>query len=112
LGITAGQQLKIFDGASSENVIVASTYTYGSTTVPLTAGTLYAHTIGDAVTSLPAAVKEAVILITSAYLKIRGDASLVLEVTTRPTEQAAGSQRVGSDIGHAQEILKPFRRIR
>lgn len=112
LGITAGQSLKIFDGASTENVTVASTYTYGSTTVPLASATLYAHQIGDAVTSLPAAIKEAVILITSAYLKIRGDASLVLEVTTRPTEQAAGSQRVGSDIAHAEQILKPFRRIR
>jgi hypothetical protein len=112
LGITAGQSLKIFDGASSENVVVASTYTYGSTTVPLVSATLYAHQIGDAITSLPAAIKQAVILITSAYLKIRGDASLVLEVTTRPTEQTSGSQRVGSDVAHAQEILKPFRRIR
>ena len=112
LGIVAGQDLKIYDGASSENVTVATTYTYGSTTVPLASATLYAHQAGDAVSSLPAAVKEACILVTSSYLKIRGDASLVLDVTNRPGQQIEGSQRVGSEIAHAQDILKPFRRIR
>lgn len=112
IGIVAGQELKIFDGANTENITVASTYTYGSTTVPLVDALTYAHTAGDAVTSLPAAVKQAVILVTSAYLKIRGDASLVLEVTTRPGEQIAGSQRVGTEVAHAMDILKPFRRIR
>jgi hypothetical protein len=111
-GITPGESLKIFDGASTENVVVADNYTFGSTTVPLTAPTLYAHSAGVTVSALPAAVKEAAILITSAYLKIRGDASLVLGVTNRPGEQAPGSQLTGSDIAHAQEILKPFRRMR
>jgi hypothetical protein len=112
LGIVAGQTLKIFDGASSENVVVASNYSYGSTTVPLVSGTLYAHSTGVAVSSLPAAVKEAVILVTSAYLKIRGDASLVLNVTTRPGEQLPGAQQIGTDMAHAQQLLQPFRRIR
>ena len=112
LGITAGQTLKIYDGASSENVIVASSYTYGSSTVPLASATLYAHQIGDAVSSLPAAVKEAAILVTSSYLKIRGDASLIMDVTNRPGQQIEGAQRVGSEIAHAQDILKPCRRIR
>ena len=112
LGIVAGQDMKIFDGASSENVTVASNYAYGSTTVPLVSATLYAHNAGIAITSLPAAVKEAAILVTSAYLKIRGDASLVLDVTTRPGQQIDGAQKVGSDIAHAQQLLQPFRRIR
>jgi hypothetical protein len=111
-GITAGQTLKIYDGATSENVTVADTYSYGSSTVPLTSATLYAHTIGDAVSAMPAAVKQAAILVTSAYLKIRGDASMVLDVTNIPGVQLEGSQRVGGDIAHAQDILKPFRRIR
>jgi len=112
VGIIAGQTLKIYDGANSENVTVATTYTYGSATVPLTSATLYAHGVGAAVSSLPAAVKEACILVTSAYLKIRGDASLVLAVTNRPGQQIEGSQKVGSELAHAQQILQPFRRIR
>jgi hypothetical protein len=111
-GIIAGQSIKIFDGASTEDVTVATTYTYGSVTVPLTTGLLYAHAVGVSFTSLPAAVKQAAIMDTSAYLKIRGDASLVLDVTTRPGQQVEGAQKVGSDIAHAMEILKPFRRIR
>jgi hypothetical protein len=112
LGITAGQTLKIYDGASSENIVVASTYTYGSNTIPLTSPALYAHAVGVSVSALPAAVKEACILITSAYLKIRGDASLTLDVTTRPGQQLPGAQQFGNDMAHAQEILKTFRRMR
>ena len=112
LGITAGQMLKIYDGANSENVTVASSYTYGASTVPLTSGTLYAHAVGVAVSSLPAAVKEAAILITSAFLKIRGDASLIMGVTSNPGRQNPGGQMFGADIALALEMLKPFRRIR
>jgi hypothetical protein len=112
LGIIAGESLKVYDGAFTENIIVGSSYVYGSTTVPLASPLLYAHTAGVSVSGLPAAVKQACILITSAYLKIRGDASLTLAVTTSPGMQVEGSQRVGSDIAQAQEILKPFRRIR
>jgi hypothetical protein len=112
IGITAGQTLKIYDGANSENVTVANSYSYGSATIPLTSPTLYAHTVGNAVSAMPAAVKQAAILVTSAYLKIRGDASLVLDVTNAPGSQIDGSQKVGSSVAHAHEILKPFRRIR
>lgn len=112
LGIVAGESLKIYDGANTENITVASNYTYGSTTVPLASALLYTHASGVSVSGLPAAVKQACIMITSAYLKIRGDASLTLAVTTSPGQQIEGSQKVGSDVAHAQEILKPFRRIR
>jgi hypothetical protein len=111
-GIIPGQGLRIYDGANTENVVVSSSYTFASTTVPLAAPLAYAHTASVCVSGLPAAIKEAAILITSAYLKIRGDASMVLGVTTTPSMQIDGSQRVGSDIAHAQEILKPFRRMR
>lgn len=111
-GIVPGESLKIFDGASTENIVVASTYTFGSTTVPLASGTLYAHSTGVTVSALPAAIKEACILVTSAYLKIRGDASMVMDVTSRPSEQIAGAGKVGTDIAHAQQLLQPFRRIR
>jgi len=112
LGITAGSSLRIYDGASSELVTVASSYTFGSTTVPLTAAIAYAHAAGISVSNLPAAIKEAAILMTSAYLKIRGDASMVMDITNTPTNQITGSSGVGTDIAHVQQILKPFVRIR
>jgi len=111
-GFTAGETVKIFDGASTENITIASNYTFGSTTIPLASPLAYAHNSGVSVSALPAAIKEATILVTSAYLKIRGDASLIMAVTNSPGQQTPGSQMVGSDIAHAQELLKPFRRIR
>jgi hypothetical protein len=111
-GIVAGQTLNIFDGVNTEQVTVASSYTFGSNTLPLTSGLLYAHGVGVSVSALPAAVKQAAILMTSAFLKIRGDASLVLSVTTRPGESIPGSQMIGTDRAVAEDLLKPFRRIR
>jgi hypothetical protein len=112
LGITAGGSLRIYDGASSELVTVADNYTFGSTTVPLTAAITYTHAAGISVSNLPAAIKEAAILMTSSYLKIRGDASMVMDVTSSPSRQIEGNPAVGSDVTHVQQILKPFVRIR
>jgi len=112
LGIVPGHSLKIYDGANTEIINVSDNYVYGSKTVTLSTPLLFAHNAGVAVSSLPDGIKQAAILITSAFLKIRGDASLVLSVTNSPSQQMEGSQRVGSDIALAQEILKTFRRIR
>jgi hypothetical protein len=110
--ITAGDMLKIYDGFNSENVTVASNYTLGSTTVPITSPLLYAHLSGTAVSDMPAAIKEATILATTAFLKVRGDNSLVMAVTTRGSEAVDGSQKIGTDLALAEQLLKPFRRIR
>jgi hypothetical protein len=112
IGVVPNQMLTVFDGASTERVTVASTYTFGSATVPLTAPLVYAHAVGVSVSALPAAVKQAAILYTTAALKIRGDASLVLAVTSSPGASIDGSQKVGSDIALAQQLLLPFRRMR
>lgn len=113
VGIIAGQWLTIFDGASTERVQVASTYVYGSSlTIPLATAVVYAHTANIFITALPAAIQEACILLTSAILKIRGDASLTLAVTNSPGQQVAGAQLKGSDVAVAQMLLAPFRRIR
>ena len=111
-GLVAGEQFTIFDGAKTEIATVASTYTFDSNVVPLAAPLAYAHSVGVSASSLPAAIKQACILLTSVYLKIRGDASLVMAVTTNPSQQIPGSQKNGSDVALAEEILKPFRRIR
>lgn len=111
-GIIAGEEITIYDGANTEIVTVASTYVFDSNTVPLASPLVYAHAAGVSASALPAAIKQACILITSAYLKIRGDASLVMAVSTNPGQQISGAQKVGSDIATAYEILEPFRRIR
>jgi hypothetical protein len=111
-GIVAGEMLTIYDGASTERVTVDSSYAFGSNTVPLTAGLLYAHNTGVSVSALPAAIKQAAILLTTAFLKIRGDASLTMAVTNTATSQVSSGSVFGNDVNVAQELLKPFRRIR
>ena len=110
-GIIAGEMLNVYDGSSSERVVVDASYSFGSTTVPLAAPLTYAHTAGVSIANLPAAVKEAAILITSAYLKIRGDASLTMGVTNA-VPSVTNDSRIATDVEHSQELLKPFRRIR
>ena len=114
LGITAGQQLKIYDGMYSENVTVADSYVFESNTIPLVAPLIYSHSAGISISALPPAIKEACILATTAMLKIRGDASLTMSVGTLPSNYAADNiqQNIGSDMGMAMDLLRPYRRIR
>lgn len=111
-GIIAGQMLKIYDGQYSENVTVADTYVFGSTTVPLTRPLVYDHLPTVAISALPPAVKEAAILVTTSFLKIRGDSSMTMAATTFPTTTLPGADKVGEEIALAMQLLQPYRRVR
>jgi len=111
-GITAGEMLKIYDGQYSENVTVASTYTFGSTTVPLTRPLVYGHNAGVSISALPPAVKQAAILVTTAFLKTRGDSSMTMAVTTSPGTALPNADKVGEEIALAMQLLQPYRRVR
>jgi hypothetical protein len=111
-GIVAGMQLRIYDGANSERATVASNYTYGSTTVPLTAPLAYTHASGVAFGNLPQTIKEACILVTTAFLKVRGDNSLTMSITTKPSGYQTGAEKFGSEMAIAIGMLDLYRRIR
>jgi hypothetical protein len=111
-GIIAGQILHIYDGAASEDVTVASTYTNGSTTVPLTTALVSTHAAGVAIGNMPTTIKQACILITTAFIKMRGDNSMTMQVTTGATANVDGAQRFGGDIASALEMIKLYRRVR
>jgi hypothetical protein len=113
LGIVAGGSLRIYDGANSEIVTVASTYTYGSTTVPLTSALVSTHAAGVAIGNLPTAIKQAAILITSAFIRVRGDKSNTMQITTRAQgSEITGMTRYGSEIQLALDMVQLYRRIR
>jgi hypothetical protein len=112
-GILPNQKLRIYDGANSESVTVASNYTYGSTSVPLTSALLYSHGSGSSIGNLPNAIKEACILITTAFIKVRGDSSMTMSVTTFPqANPTPGANRYGSEIALALDMVNKYRRIR
>jgi hypothetical protein len=111
-GIVAGMQLRIYDGANSERITVASNYTYGSTTVPLTAPLAYTHANTVSLGNLPQTIKEACVLVTTAFLKVRGDNSLTMNVTTQPNGNIGGATRFGNEMAIAIDMLGLYRRIR
>ena len=76
--VPALTQLNIYDGAQSEVVTVASTYVFGSATLPLVAPLQYPHSqAGIAVSALPHSVKLATILLTSTIIQTRGAVALI-----------------------------------
>jgi hypothetical protein len=111
-GIVAGSRLTVFDGLATETFTVKSTYTFGSTTVPVDGTLVFAHTSGVAVSALPPAVKEAAILATTAFLKVRGDYSMTMQVTSQVGTASPNMGSLNSDLDLAKELLIPFRRIR
>jgi hypothetical protein len=112
IGLTAGTVVTLYDGASTEQVTVSPTYTYGSSTVNITTGLRFSHAAGVAVGNMPQAVKQAAILLTTDFLKVRGDNSLSMAVTTRATSGPSVQSIIGSDIELAKMLLSPFRRMR
>jgi hypothetical protein len=113
-GIRGGLEMKIYDGQYSETVVVADTYVFDSLTVPLVTPLVYSHTAGVSISALPPAIKEAAILVTTAMLKVRGDASLTMAIGTQANSVTSDgvTQNIGSDMGMAMDLLKPYRRIR
>ena len=83
-GIIAGEVYRIIDGEFSEMVTISSTYVYGSTTVTLASPLVSAHTAGATLSNLPSVIKEATILMTTVFLKVRGDNSMTMSITTSP----------------------------
>lgn len=112
-GILPNQKLRIYDGVNSEAVTVASNYVYGSTTVPLTTPLLFSHGVNASIGNLPNAIKQACILITTAFLKVRGDSSMTMNITTFPqANPTPGANRYGSEIALALDMVNKYRRIR
>jgi hypothetical protein len=97
---------------NSESVKVASNYTYDSITVPLVSPLTYSHTSGSSIGNLPNALKQACILITTAFIKVRGDKSVTMNITTTAQSVTEGASRYGSEIALALDMVNKYRRIR
>ena len=85
--------------------------TQGPGNLPLAFATSYAHAKTISVSALPPSVKQAAIYVTSALLKARGNASMVMQTLT-PSQIQTSNPSAAGDLAAAWEILKPFRRIR
>lgn len=110
-GIFAGLRMSIYDFASAEVVTVASTYVFGSTTVPLAAPAQYAHDPLTSISAFPPAIKQAVISLTSCLIRTRGAASFgmnsVAEMITDGEMQSGGF----TDLEIATDLLAQYTRV-
>ena len=92
LGITPGMTLTINDPGQIEIVTVLSV---GTSSIALAAPTRFAHAKGVNVSALPAEIKQAVILLTTATIKTRASEAIVLQSSrsTPTTKQAIAPGR-------------------
>jgi hypothetical protein len=111
-GIVAGMDLRIYDGVNSETVTVASSYTYGSTTVPLASALAYSHANTATIGNMPNAIKQACILITTAFLKVRGDSSMTMQMTVNPSRTNMPANNASNEVQMALKMVELYRRIR
>jgi hypothetical protein len=110
-GILPGDKYRIINGAKSEQVTISQNYTYGNSTVPIDGVLAYTHT-ASSFGNLPFVIKEATILMTTAFIKQRGDASLTMNLTTQPTANIGNNQRYAGEIALALDMVNLYRRIR
>jgi hypothetical protein len=112
-GFLPGMSFNVYDGAATQTCKVSATFVaaQGSGNLTLSTPVTAAHAAGISVSALPPAVKQAAIYVTSAVLKARGNASLVMTQLTPSTFQTANPSAL-ADYNAALDILIPFRRIR
>lgn len=112
-GFSDNMTFEIFDGEYSEILTVGPGFseTTGAGNLPVSSPSRFAHAAGVAVSALPPAVKQAAIYVTSAILKSRGNASLVMQQLTPGTFQNMNPSSI-VDLNSAWDLLRPYRRIR
>jgi hypothetical protein len=105
LGIIAGMELTIYDPGSTEVVTITNV---AGNVLTVSAPMSYAHEIGDSISALPSAIKQAVVLLTSAIIKTRGSEAIVMNTMSQPTVRAKGEAGMKEEITMAKELLVPF----
>ena len=113
LGIAPNMNLGCYDGSTSEPLVVSSSYSYGSSTVPLASPLANGHAAGTAVSALPPEVRRATKLLTSALIKTRGDEAFQMaSISAEPETTALGQPGLTRDVEIATRLLARFRRVR
>lgn len=110
-GVYPGTQLTIVDGVNTETFQVQSLNGNVATTVQPIANS---HTLPTApdflpVTALGSDIELAVIFLTTALIKTRGDFSIELQGMEQPNAIKSEVGDVQTDVAYAMELLDPYR---
>lgn len=111
LGMQVGLQLRIADPGKTENItITAIDPLTGTLTLakPLAA----AHDLGTSCSALPAAIKQAVILLACVLIKIRATQAIVLQsIAGNLNQRDIADPTAGQAYKQAELLLNPFVRV-
>lgn len=108
-GILPNSPLTLFDLPNDESVTVSPSYVAGASVVTLASPLQYAHTTAT-LSGLPPAIKQAAILATTAFIKIRGSGALEVADMGMVTHQTSGlPQGSGDDLYKAECLLMPYK---
>lgn len=108
-GIGVGDIMQLVEGTQQATVQVDSAYQAGSTTVPLTVPLAEAWTAGTGFTEVPEDVKEAGVLATSHYIKMRKSGGFVMAGASATVDQATDLQ-LGPELEQARQIALRYER--
>jgi hypothetical protein len=61
---------------------------------------------------MPTALKQAAILMTTVFIRARGDSSMTMNLTTQPTANVANNQRYSGSVALALDMVSKYRRVR
>jgi hypothetical protein len=110
-GLVAGMQATLYDPINAQNeiVTVASTTT---TTVTLAAPLQFGHPEGARLSTMPVAIKRAILLLSQAIIRSRMSTSIVIPGVgnAQPTMQTTVGAAAAHDRGEAETILNDFAR--
>ena len=107
-GLYAGMNFTIWDGMNDEYVEAAS---INGNVITLKSPLLYNHGIGVNTSTMPAAVKQAVIHIVVALVKERGQGGLVINEIGEPAAVSSRTESSAADLMQAYDLLEPFKVI-
>jgi len=107
-GLYAGMNFSIWDGMNDEYVTCQS---INGKVVTLSAPLLYNHGIGVNTSTMPAAVKQAVIHLVVALIKERGQGGLVINEIGEPAAISSRTESSAADMMQAYDLLEPFKVI-
>lgn len=111
LGIYPGTSLTVYDGASTESVMVGPGYTPGGNALTLAAPLRYAHAVGASASALPPKVKQAVILLTASMLETAGNDAITLSAMVDPSGYSSAKGASSDNMSIARSLLDEFRRV-
>jgi len=111
VGIYPGSLMTLYDLPWDEPIQVSPNYVPGTATVALTSELQYNHAATATITNLPPAIKQAAILVTTAFIKQRGSGALIVADMGVATDvqHGTGAQQSGSDMSQAMMLMDAFR---